>query len=186
MPRVKRRLLSPLAAASLVLCIASVLMWIRSRRTWDTLSWQRRGGVAYVAVSARHELFLARAQLSEPDAPVGLLCRPDNNGALGDQDDPSPATRLGLKTTPTSVPRQWKSGGYGSERVPARCIYLPYCFLTALFGTLPVWTAGRWLRSRVRHRPGYCENCGYDLRATPDRCPECGTIPTAQPMTARQ
>ena len=58
-----------------------------------------------------------------------------------------------------------------------RCLVFPHWFAAILTAILPAIVVLRWRRDRRRIAEGHCQSCGYDLRATPDRCPECGTIP---------
>jgi hypothetical protein len=77
-----------------------------------------------------------------------------------------------------------------------------YVLLDTAIGTLPravstEYTIPGWMlilalavppaialrAARRMHQPqiGHCAHCGYDLRATPDRCPECGANPAPAP-----
>lgn len=47
--------------------------------------------------------------------------------------------------------------------------------LAAWLGARPLVRLVRLERARYRVAAGICVRCGYDLRATPYRCPECGT-----------
>jgi len=52
-------------------------------------------------------------------------------------------------------------------------------WLVAIVASLPAaaWLV-LWRRKGARaKRVDVCPTCGYDLRATPERCPECGCIP---------
>lgn len=51
---------------------------------------------------------------------------------------------------------------------------IPYWFTCAMLAALPTsW----WILARRRYRAKmrHCSTCGYDLRASEGRCPECGT-----------
>ena len=58
--------------------------------------------------------------------------------------------------------------------VMAEHLAVPVYPLPLSAGLLLAW---RIRRTRRVSMPGCCANCGYDLRATPGRCPECGVTP---------
>ncbi|HLL90613.1 MAG TPA: hypothetical protein VK324_15035 [Tepidisphaeraceae bacterium] len=70
----------------------------------------------------------------------------------------------------------WDRGPWpGVADVVLYTLALPHWLLAGL-----VLLAWRRLRPP---KPGCCHKCGYDLRATPDRCPECGAVPASPVAT---
>lgn len=54
-----------------------------------------------------------------------------------------------------------------------KTVRFPFWLITLALGALGLLA----FRQTRRPRAGCCSTCGYDLRATPDRCPECGAVP---------
>jgi hypothetical protein len=176
-----RRLLNLLTALSLLLCVAVVVLWARSYFVWDTFV-KRFPDRDYFLESSRgrfawfecdygvHRNFYDLPRFGEwtheTTEPVGA---PDGGmrdvGGVSDTWFVHGGFVVGLSPVPGRDPAE----------VPTRAVVAPHrsaCLVTAV---LPALTLLRGRRARRRSRAGRCRSCGYDLRATPGRCPECGT-----------
>jgi hypothetical protein len=101
--------------------------------------------------------------------------------------DPGPwraeSYELGMTQYP-AAPRYWELR-YEADVNGLVRIGIPFWLLVLVATGPPAYSCLRRFRDlRWRHR-GLCRACGYDLRASRDRCPECGmAIPEAVPSAA--
>ena len=167
MRRVRRILINVLTALSLLLSVATAVLWGRSATHLAYLHW-RVDDSHYLSFSSAQGI--VRLQHFETGA------YPTNQGRLQVIERPLSADMDG-------GPFLWWSFGLEKSQfiseVPFtfRYIWFPHWLLTLTASSLPVIWLLRWRRCRRAARLGLCPACGYDLRATPERCPECGTVP---------
>jgi hypothetical protein len=72
------------------------------------------------------------------------------------------------------------AGGGAAGRISVRMLFAPWWEVFVMLAILPAMWLIRYEVKRLRKGrvcEGFCAVCGYDLRATPGRCPECGAVP---------
>ena len=173
----RRKLFTFAAGASAVLCIAVGGLWVRSYFATDTLRWADPP-LWQGWVSGHGRVLYLRASAADPD-------HPDFN--------PEPLWHQVEPPGPDVERAQWlvrrfdgiAGFGYGRGLDPsyrAGAWVMPLWFPAGLFAIAPTaWVVRRRRDRQARRRlaANLCPACGYDLRATPGRCPECGALRNA-------
>jgi len=182
----RRRLFTIASAVSIVLCVATIGLWARGSKHKLAFVFMNNG-VLWELTSHDGRLWLD----NEPErAELRSILLRKMNEATGQPMQPQSQRsrqdpelyqlilqlcgRAGLLTNPTPL----VSHAFPCGAVVAATSILPIAWL-ALVG-LPHYR--NRINRRLRLRGGSCLNCGYDLRASPERCPECGTVVEGKSM----
>lgn len=193
MKRLRRWIWNGLAALSVLLCAAFIAIRIASRHMCLEFGFDRpeRNGLnvgEIYATTPRDNIYVAYLRYTKP---IPSLYRHHLNFAKDEACDADWSGSHFLGTNFSSGFAVFNSfgGRFGSDSDTASAGAPP--FITGnLFGlTIPIYyivsltliLPGFWLTRHIHtmHREGKssCFVCSYGLRATPNRCPECGTIP---------
>lgn len=174
--RRRRFILRTFIWLSMPLFLATVLLWVRSyyiRDSWHV--WLNR--VDAIHHTGRDWHLTLRS--SDGEWLVNIAHGKYSFTAL------KPPPGFGLRHDLRPPVACWSNIGFGvgplrvSDIVPG-AVYdggqfmFPHWILL-IPGTVIVFRKLAWHRRILaRLSVGHCPSCGYDLRATPDRCPECG------------
>jgi hypothetical protein len=191
---VKRRLFNVLAGISLLLCVATTILWVRSYGYHhDQAGWNSKIGNAdhqtgfsidsrpghlafWYAVTDGENLVTPPGSYWYFEPARGTQAYP----VMREENDEKPgllgvvwAHHAGTFPVTGGFDRLGSTASNYEERILS-CSYWLLDFLFLLPAMLATITHRRAIRDRHLRK---CLICGYDLRATPDRCPECGTVP---------
>jgi hypothetical protein len=184
MAPMRRRLHNIVTALSLLLCVAVAAAWVRGKWVSDILLyvtggsrtsrqtvWVAGNGAGGIALLEFHG---SGSDIDSPGQPLGYQRRQRQPQYAGMAPEwGSGVNGLGFAFfAQESNPFGGQQGMYG--------VIVPAWSVLMLLAAFP--TARLCLRRRRRSLAGTCQRCGYDLRATPDRCPECGAaapVPSA-------
>jgi len=183
---VRRTIFNIVAIALLVVSILAAALWVRSESAiedWDFLARS----------TARDGSKVIRVQVLSVNGGLGVMIPGSDMFRFPAGSGPPLGIvshwRSGARPSPTAYPyagmaRDWPWHGFVFEHLGVNLppsapplswyITLPYWFILGVTMPLPCVGALR-LRRRIGRQPGQCRACGYDLRATPSRCPECGS-----------